>query len=108
MNVPRINNHGDGPEATATGNTITYNGRTKTARTANGIEITQGLRVFTNNLDRGTVDLSRADWEWHGPEGTYHLWFDVVLDTSYKGEPKTGREMQSDDRVTTRFKGVTA
>jgi hypothetical protein len=70
--------------------------------------ITEGLRVFTNNLDRGTVDLSRADYEWHGPEGRWVLWFDVVLDTDYKGQPTTGREMQSDDRVATRFEGKAA
>lgn len=103
-----VNTHGDGPAATATGNTITYNGRTHTARTANGVEIVDGLRVFTNNLDRGTVDLSRANWEWHGPEGVYHFWFDVKCDTNYKGEPSSDRVMQSDDRVATRFNGKAA
>ena len=81
---------------------------TDVVRTADGVRITQGLRVFTNNLDRGTVDLSRANYEWHGGEDRYVLWFDVVLDTSYKGEPKSGREMQSDDRVATRFDGKNA
>ena len=70
--------------------------------------IVEGLRVFTNNLDRGTVDLSRASYEWHGPEARWVLWFDVVLDTDYKGQPTTGREMQSDDRVATRFEGRAA
>lgn len=70
--------------------------------------IVEGLRVFTNNLDRGVIDLSRADYEWHGPEGRWVLWFDVVLDTDYKGQPTTGREMQSDDRVATRFEGKAA
>ena len=79
-----------------------------TVRTANGAPITEGLRVFTNNLDRGTVDMSRATYEWHGPEGRWVLWFDVTLDTSYKGEPTTGSTSQSDDRVATRFEGKTA
>ena len=83
-----------------------YNG--EPVKTADGVVIANGLRVFTNNLDRGTVDLSRAEYEWHGGEQRYVLWFDVLLDTSYKGEPKSGREMQSDDRVATRFEGKTA
>jgi hypothetical protein len=32
--------------------------------TANGVPITVGLRVFTNNLDRGTVVALNADG-WH-------------------------------------------
>ena len=81
---------------------------TDAVHTADGVDIRQGLRVFTNNLDRGTIDLSRANYEWHPVEARYVLWFDVVLDTSYKGEPKTGRELQSDDRVATRFDGKIA
>ena len=54
------------------------------------------------------IDLSRASYEWHGPEARWVLWFDVVLDTDYKGQPTTGREMQSDDRVATRFEGRAA
>lgn len=80
------------------------------AFTANGVEIVDGLRVFTNNLDRGTVKLDGAQWEWHGPEGKHHLWFDVMCDTNYKGEtnPEGYRVMQSDDRVATRYDGKTA
>ncbi len=74
--------------------------------TTDGKQIVQGLRVFTNNLDRGTVDLSRASYDWHEPEQRFQLWFDVVLDTDYKDNPVEGRrEMQSDCRVTTRFQG---
>lgn len=40
-------------------------------RTADGHEITDGMRVWDYNLDRGTVDLSRLD-----SQG----WFDVVTD----------------------------
>ena len=83
-----------------------YNG--ETVLTADGKPVVDGLRVFTNNLDRGVVDLSRANYEWHGVENRYVLWFDVQLDTSYKGEPKSGRELQSDDRVATRFEGKDA
>lgn len=81
---------------------------TDAVHTADGVQIRQGLRVFTNNLDRGTVDLGRANYEWHPVEGRYVLWFDVLLDTSYKGVPTTGRELQSDDRVATRFDGKKA
>ena len=74
--------------------------------TTDGKKIVQGLRVFTNNLDRGTVDLSRASYDWHGPEDRWQLWFDVVLDHDYKGNAVDGRrELQSDCRVTTRFDG---
>lgn len=78
--------------------------------TADRVEIVDGLRVFTNNLDRGVIDLSRADFEWNASENRYVLWFDVLLDTRYTGEPMTGRELQSDDRVATRhpFSGKSA
>lgn len=77
--------------------------------TTDGVQIVQGLRVFTNNLDRGTVDLSRAHYDWHGPEDRWQLWFDVILDHDYKGNVIEGRrEMQSDCRVTTRFEGRNA
>lgn len=68
--------------------------------TADGVEITHGLRVITNNLDHGTVDLERSVYT----EG----WFDVVLDTEYNGLPTTGRTMQNGERVTTRFQGKNA
>lgn len=80
----------------------------ETVLTADRKPIVDGLRVFTNNLDRGVIDLSRAEYEWHGGERRYVLWFDVQLDTSYKGEPKTGHELMSDDRVATRFEGKDA
>jgi hypothetical protein len=70
--------------------------------------IVDGLRVFTNNLDRGTVDLSRLDFEYNHSEKRWVPWFDVNLDTNYKGRPTTGKELQSDDRVTTRFEGKNA
>lgn len=73
--------------------------------TTDGVQIVQGLRVFTNNLDRGTIDLARATYDWHGPERRWQLWFDVVTDHDYKGNAVAGRDMQSDCRVTTRFDG---
>lgn len=78
------------------------------ARTADRQPIIQGMRVFTNNLDRGTVDLSRAKWEWHGPEGVYHLWFDVKVDITYRGKATEQSVQQSDDRVVTKFQGESA
>ncbi|ASZ75252.1 hypothetical protein PBI_MISSWHITE_86 [Mycobacterium phage MissWhite] len=76
--------------------------------TADRQEITQGMRVFTNNLDRGVVDLSRAHFEWRAGEGRYVLWFDVLVDTTYDGKTVERRDMQSDDRVATRFNGEAA
>jgi len=69
--------------------------------TTDGVEIVQGLRVFTNNLDRGTVDLSNLR-PWN-PD-----WFDVILDTDYKGNPTTGSTMQDASRVATRYRGEKA
>lgn len=84
-----------------------YDGKTP-VRTADGRLIEDGLRVFTNNLDRGVVDMSRAEYEWNASENRYVLWFDVLVDTTYKGEPTSSRVMQSDDRVATRFEGKAA
>lgn len=78
------------------------------AHTANRIPIVDGMRVFTNNLDRGTIDLSDAEWEWNGSEGKYHLWFHVNVDINYSGEACHTRYLQSDDRVVTRFEGKVA
>ncbi|AGS82774.1 hypothetical protein ANNAL29_93 [Mycobacterium phage AnnaL29] len=78
------------------------------AKTADGKPIFEGMRVFTNNLDRGVVDLSNACFEWHAGENRYVLWFDVWVDTNYRGETASQRVMQSDDRVTTRFQGKAA
>lgn len=76
--------------------------------TADRVPIVDGLRVFTNNLDVGTVDLARASYEWHAGEKRYVLWFDVAAEFNYKGEPSTDRILQSDDRVATRFNGKKA
>ena len=76
--------------------------------TADRQPIKQGMRVFTNNLDRGTVDLDRATYEWHPGENRWVLWFKVICDTSYKGEPMNTSYLQSDDRVATRFEGRNA
>jgi hypothetical protein len=84
-----------------------YNG--ETVLTADRQPIVDGLRVFTNNLDRGRISLARANFEWHGVERRYVLWFDVVVDTDYKGNPVDGKRcLQSDDRVATRFEGKKA
>lgn len=76
--------------------------------TADRVAITQGMRVFTNNLDRGTVDLTNAAWEWYPSENKHHLWFNVQCDTNYNGEPYTSTVQQSDDRVATTYNGKKA
>lgn len=78
------------------------------AFTADHEKIVHGMRVYTNNLDRGTVDLSRARWEWNGNESKYHLWFDVKVDTTWRDEATDHLVQQSDDRVTTRWQGKAA
>jgi hypothetical protein len=65
-------------------------------------------RVFTTNLDRGVVDLSRLDYEWHAGENRWVPWFDVNCDIDYKGNTINRCYSQSDDRVATRFEGRSA
>ena len=87
-------------------------------RTADGKPIVHGMRVFTNNLDRGVVDLTGdltgrgANYEWHGVEKRWVLWFEVVCSEDYKGnayaEGRAGWVLQSDDRVATRYDGKEA
>ena len=74
--------------------------------TADGVVITEGLRVWTNNLEAGVISLADADFEWHGPEERYVLWFRVVRDDM----PNDRGHLQSDDRVATRhpFSGKAA
>jgi hypothetical protein len=77
-------------------------------KSADRVVLSDGMRVFTNNLDRGVVDLSRLDYEWHAGERRFVPWFDVVVDTNYKGEADSGKVLQSDDRVAVRHNGKTA
>lgn len=78
------------------------------AMTADGVPITPGLRVWTNNLDRGVVVLPaegryRPDLEIHpdaAPEHRRVWWFYVQID----GEPGIN-VMQDGSRVATRFEG---
>lgn len=83
-----------------------YNG--EIVKTANRVPIVEGLRVYTNNLDKGVITLKDAEFEWNSVEGRYVLWFKVILDTKYNGDSIEGWELQSDDRVTTVFEGVRA
>lgn len=54
-------------------------------KTANGVEITHGLPVWDNNLDRGVVDLSSIDDGWF-----------------YVRYPNGGKNSMNGERVTTR------
>lgn len=78
------------------------------ARTVDNKQIVDGLRVFTNNLDRGVIDLDGAEWEWHGGERKYHLWFKVKCHTGFAGDSIDTTYTQSDDRVVTRYSGEDA
>lgn len=66
--------------------------------TADRIEIVDGLRVWTNDLDAGRISLDEADYEWNGSENRYVLWFSVIRDN----RPDDRGVLQSDDRVATR------
>lgn len=81
-----------------------YNG--EQVLTADGVPITDGLRVWTNDLESGVITLDHADFEWHGPEERYVLWFRVIRDDM----PDDRGCLQSDHRVATRhpFSGRTA
>jgi hypothetical protein len=78
----------------------------KSHRVVSGEPTVVGLRVFTNNLDRGVIVKvsERMDEEcgWYCP-----AWHTVELDTDYKGnpiEPKRRTSMNC-DRLTTTFEG---
>lgn len=66
--------------------------------TADRVEITDGLRVWTNDLEAGFIDLGDAEFEWHGGESRYVLWFRVIRDD----KPGDRGVLQSHDRVSTR------
>jgi hypothetical protein len=71
-------------------------------KTADGVDIVEGLRVWDNNLNRGVVhlpaDYLRGDTEW----------FEVLVDMDSKGNPKSGWDLMDKTRVATRFDGVDA
>ncbi|MFA5709320.1 hypothetical protein [Mycolicibacterium sp.] len=66
--------------------------------TADRVEIVDGLRVWTNDLETGTISLADAEYEWNGSERRYVLWFKVIRDD----RPGERGVLQSDDRVATR------
>lgn len=62
-------------------------------RTADGVPIVDGMRVWDYDLNRGTVDLSNARWMLaYGP---FSGWFDVRLDNG-------GRSLMNAERVAVR------
>lgn len=85
------------------------------AVTADGVKVADGLRVWTNNLDRGTVRFAgmapiyRPRYEWHPSypveqpvdfdRGVW--WFDVETDNG-------GVTSQDGGRVATRWRGELA
>lgn len=65
-------------------------------KTANGVTIEQGLRVWTNDLERGWVDLEYRDPWFEGEGSRREGWFYVQV----HGELR--RVIQSESRVSTR------
>lgn len=66
-------------------------------RTADGVEITHGLRVWDYDAQRGSVDLEyhAAEAETNQNNGHVEHWFYVARDTG-------GHKLMSESRVTTR------
>jgi hypothetical protein len=73
-----------------------------TDRTADGVLITEGLRVWTNDLERGHISLAEAGYETNQNTGDKTLWFHVIRRPGDRGV------LQSSDRVATRFQGKSA
>jgi hypothetical protein len=76
-------------------------------RTADGVEITDGLRVFNNDLNTGTIDLVYGGGpkpETNHNTGHVEWWFYMRLDK------EAGRycHLTSESRVTTTWKGQKA
>lgn len=78
------------------------------AVTADGVRITHGLWVWTNNLDRGPVDLTdgrdRPDYHWHDDFERGVWWFTV----RYDGPDGGGSVRQDGERVARRWRGELA
>lgn len=68
-------------------------------KTADGVEIVEGLVVFTNEMQVGVVRLGRHRASDDG-------WFDVEYAPDADGYSR--RVMQNGDRVATRFEGRSA
>lgn len=66
-------------------------------RTANGVAIQDELRVWTNDLETGWIDLGDAGYETNQNTGEKTLWFRVRLDR----DPNGRGVLQSSDRVST-------
>lgn len=76
-----------------------------THRLVSGEKPEVGLRVFTNNLDRGVI-VEVSD---EGLCGYYcQAWHTVRLDTSFRGEPVGGTTLMNCDRLTTTWQGKQA
>jgi hypothetical protein len=79
--------------------------------TADGVEIVDGLRVWTNNLDRATVIISDRFRPWaEKNENNGHVegWFYVVLDSKNGNAGGAGNQIMSESRVATMFEGKRA
>jgi len=74
-------------------------------RTDDGVLIVEGLRVWTNNLDRGVIVAKAWDgdhpypWQW---------WWRVWLDTDYNDKPIDRVVQMNGTRMSTKFKGEPA
>ena len=74
-------------------------------KTADGVKIVDGLRVWTNDLETGRINMEDVSFEQNENTGEIFMWFRVIRD--YRMERGV---LQSNDRVAVRnpFDGKTA
>lgn len=70
-------------------------------KTADGVLITEGLRVFTNEMDRGVV-TGKKDGGDYGRENDW--WWTVKIDTDYKGNSVEKISTMNGERLSTTFR----
>lgn len=77
----------------------------RTWKTADGVKIVDGLRVWTNDLDTGRITLEDVSFEQNDNTGEIFMWFRVIRDNKLERGV-----LQSNDRVAVRnpFDGKTA
>ena len=65
-----------------------------TWKTADGVRIVDGLRVWTNDLESGRISLEDVDFETNQNNGLVSMWFRVIRDNRMERGV-----LQSHDRV---------
>ena len=66
-------------------------------KTADGVKIVDGLRVWTNDLDAGRINMEDVSFEQNENTGEIFMWFRVIRDNRLERGI-----LQSNDRVAVR------